>query len=853
MLNSHIISKHLKYVIPHGLEGVLVVERSEFDLLSLVRSEHLPTLISSLQIEVTFRIPSFDFLPPWVLDMSEIKQGNEQLWFDTPFSYLNSTCNSTVCENDLVAVFLIFVAKGVFVGSWCSFQLFVAIALSIEPPGKPPDDSLKMSEQLSQGLSLTDLVPLDMFCLMFSLIGSWQNGFTGRQTLASNGRSISVYIIELDRPHIALTMLGKRDVRILWDSVILVVFDEKYATHIVVRLNMGNNNLIRIKQFFSAGKTTGLMEAANVLQHMLYKDQLRCTDALILGEFQQYVEKDAAIGKRSYIAEPSITDTIQIFRGLGVKYDSHQDDKALVMAALLLVQYIVSLYLPDKATDFGDEVCANVEVHALASAQMALGDRELQSLLKKFHLDKFDTIGHAADAAFSPFHNRFATASADEAAKLWATESTFLISFEGNIYLLPHIASHPPGKYLTATSFAKTWCSCNVYSSADLLPQECLTMSVYGIVLHHYGSLLTSSLLDALARVWDLQTRRRIPAFEGHDKHVLALSFSPYVYHLATDGEENSCQILNLRMHRKVKVTAAHSYLISQVQYETQEEYFLMKSSHTMASKVWSTRNNDMMLYVVHLPHGDEALQMMQQLVLQVVFVRKFVWNSIVFIFTWNNRVLLFSLPRPPEVSDLEGKVAFERGSNVTEYEIHESERDAEMCANEGTTAPSTDKGATMGTNAPGDRATEGARRSKRPVARSRRYPQATRGKLTCPEQQADPTKYNPHTSRRQPSHKVSVMHSGHSENEEPSEYDGVVSSKVLSSASNVVINDTIETVNVSQEADPWIGRALQERQQMVLINTSDSYYILDNKVAAIGVNGERSVVRFDFVLSAAL
>ncbi|KAL9684083.1 hypothetical protein QQ045_021515 [Rhodiola kirilowii] len=57
----------------------------------------------------------------------------------------------------------------------------------------------------------------------------------------------------------------------------------------------------------------------------------------------------------------------------------------------------------------------------------------------------------------------------------------------------------------------------------------------------------------------------------------------------------------------------------------------------------------------------------------------------------------------------------------------------------------------------------------------------------------------------------------------------------------NSIVDNTIEMVDVSQEADPSIGRALPERQQMVIINTSDSYYILDNKIADVCVNGGRT------------
>ncbi|CAM8992809.1 unnamed protein product [Rhodiola kirilowii] len=58
MLDSHmipmLISISLKYVILHVLEGVLAVERSDFDLLSSVRLEYLNTRISRLQTNVFY-------------------------------------------------------------------------------------------------------------------------------------------------------------------------------------------------------------------------------------------------------------------------------------------------------------------------------------------------------------------------------------------------------------------------------------------------------------------------------------------------------------------------------------------------------------------------------------------------------------------------------------------------------------------------------------------------------------------------------------------------------------------------------------------------------------------------------
>ncbi|KAK3028039.1 hypothetical protein RJ639_038760 [Escallonia herrerae] len=118
-----------------------------------------------------------------------------------------------------------------------------------------------------------------------------------------------------------------------------------------------------------AGRTEGSMDAANLLKPMLARGQLRCIGATTLEEYRKYVEKDAAFERRFqqvYVAEPSVTDTISILRGLKEKYEGHHgvriQDRALVVAAQLSSRYITGRHLPDKAIDLVDEACANVRV-----------------------------------------------------------------------------------------------------------------------------------------------------------------------------------------------------------------------------------------------------------------------------------------------------------------------------------------------------------------------------------------------------------------------------------------------------------------------------------------------------------
>ncbi|RLN70085.1 hypothetical protein BBJ28_00006460 [Nothophytophthora sp. Chile5] len=118
-----------------------------------------------------------------------------------------------------------------------------------------------------------------------------------------------------------------------------------------------------------AGKTSGAMDAANLLKPMLARGELRCIGATTLDEYREHVEKDKAFERRFQqvlVKEPSVTDTVSILRGLKERYESHHGvqilDAALVAAAKLADRYIKERFMPDKAIDIIDEACANVRV-----------------------------------------------------------------------------------------------------------------------------------------------------------------------------------------------------------------------------------------------------------------------------------------------------------------------------------------------------------------------------------------------------------------------------------------------------------------------------------------------------------
>ncbi|MBD5129608.1 MAG: ATP-dependent chaperone ClpB [Ruminococcaceae bacterium] len=116
-----------------------------------------------------------------------------------------------------------------------------------------------------------------------------------------------------------------------------------------------------------AGKSSGAMDAGNLLKPMLARGELHCIGATTLDEYSKYIEKDPALERRFQtvlVDEPTVEDTISILRGLKERYEVFHGvkihDNAIIAAATLSNRYITDRFLPDKAIDLVDEACAMI-------------------------------------------------------------------------------------------------------------------------------------------------------------------------------------------------------------------------------------------------------------------------------------------------------------------------------------------------------------------------------------------------------------------------------------------------------------------------------------------------------------
>jgi ATP-dependent Clp protease ATP-binding subunit ClpC len=123
-----------------------------------------------------------------------------------------------------------------------------------------------------------------------------------------------------------------------------------------------------------AGAAEGAIDAASILKPMLARGELQTIGATTLDEYRKHLEKDAALERRFQpiqVAEPSLSHTIEILKGLRDRYEAHHrvsiTDSALVAAATLADRYISDRFLPDKAIDLIDEAGSRMRIRRMTA------------------------------------------------------------------------------------------------------------------------------------------------------------------------------------------------------------------------------------------------------------------------------------------------------------------------------------------------------------------------------------------------------------------------------------------------------------------------------------------------------
>ena len=155
-----------------------------------------------------------------------------------------------------------------------------------------------------------------------------------------------------------------------------------------------------------AGAAEGAMDASNMLKPALSRGEIRLIGATTLKEYQQHIERDAALTRRFqpvFVQEPNTEDAVAILRGLRDKYELYHGvritDDAIVAAVELSSRYLVDRFLPDKAIDLIDESASGLRI-SLENKPPLLEetDRKIRRLeIEREALKKDEEGDHAKD------------------------------------------------------------------------------------------------------------------------------------------------------------------------------------------------------------------------------------------------------------------------------------------------------------------------------------------------------------------------------------------------------------------------------------------------------------------------
>ena len=147
-----------------------------------------------------------------------------------------------------------------------------------------------------------------------------------------------------------------------------------------------------IHTLVGAGRSSGAMDASNILKPALARGELRTIGSTTLDEYQKYFEQDKALERRFQkvmVDEPSPAESISILRGLKEKYENHHrvsiEDNALIAAVNLSHRYINNRFLPDKAIDLVDEAASKLRLEMNSVPEPIA---ELDSKIRQLEIEK---------------------------------------------------------------------------------------------------------------------------------------------------------------------------------------------------------------------------------------------------------------------------------------------------------------------------------------------------------------------------------------------------------------------------------------------------------------------------------
>ena len=212
-----------------------------------------------------------------------------------------------------------------------------------------------------------------------------------------------------------------------------------------------------------------------------------------------------------------------------------------------------------------------------------------------------DELGHFEpinSAVFSQDSNRAITASADNTAILWDTQSgEKLLRLEGHSGRVTSAVFSPDSNRAITSSYDGTAIVWDAHSGKKLLRLEGHSDVLTSAFFSPDASRALTASKDNTAILWDTQTGKKLLCLEGHSDWVQSAVFSPDASRALTASKDNTAILWDTKSGKKIFSLEGHSRGLTSAVFSPDASRALTASKDNTAI-VWDTKSGKILFHL---------------------------------------------------------------------------------------------------------------------------------------------------------------------------------------------------------------------------------------------------------------